>query len=141
MPKSFADNLRRNSHELGNRGPGITDVVGCKFALYPGILCNELKTLVHSPTLGFVFMKMLGAAVIIGGMEIVLGLLSINVKLQDVFQAFFNPSREEVARFILIKLTYKYLRYSLDINRKPLVLRLICRANLSIVAKFRLTCV
>lgn len=92
MPKSFADNLRRNSHELGNRGPGMTDVVGCKFALYPRILCNELKTFVRSPTLGFVFLKMLGAAVIIGGMQMVLGLFSINVELRDVFQAFCNPS-------------------------------------------------
>ena len=80
---------------------------------------------------------MFGASVIVGGKQIVLRLFPLKVKLQDVFQAFCNPDRERVAGFILSNQTYKYLRYSLGINPKPLEVRLNFRANHPIVDKFR----
>ncbi|MCM4174193.1 hypothetical protein DHD32_22250 [Arenibacter sp. TNZ] len=66
---------------------------------------------------------MICAAVIIRGEPIVLGLFSFKVAPQNAAQAFGNLDRKRVARFILRNQTYKYLRYSLGINPKPLEVR------------------
>ena len=67
MTQSLPYYLCRDSHKFGDCGPGMAVVIGAKFSFYFRILCNDLKAFGHFPSLGFVFLKMIGTAVMVRG--------------------------------------------------------------------------